>query len=87
MNFARRQAVNFSFRVRDALKNGDGFLLHPSRKFAARNQLFNFRKIPLVIVCMIVVVMMFVMRMVVAVLVKLDSARTFVIVVLVVMLV
>jgi hypothetical protein len=36
---------------------------------------------------MIVVVMMFVMRMVVAVLVKLDSARTFVIVVLVVMFV
>ena len=54
MDFRRRQAVNFSLRLGDALKNGDGFLLHPGGKFAARNQLFDFRKIPLVLVVMAV---------------------------------
>ncbi len=54
VDFVRRQAVNFSLRLGDALKDGDGFLLHPRRKFAARNQFFDFGKIPLVIMLMLV---------------------------------
>ena len=53
VDFVRRQAVNFSLGLGDALKDGDGFLLHPGGQLAARNELFDFGKIPLVIVRML----------------------------------
>ena len=52
MNLVRRQAVNFSLRLGDALKDGDGFLLHPGGKFAARDELFDFGEIALLVVVM-----------------------------------
>ncbi len=50
MNFVRRQSVDFALRLGDALEDGDGFLLHPGGKLAARNQLFDFREISLFLV-------------------------------------
>ena len=47
MNFVRRQAVDFPLRLGDALEDGDGFLLHPRGKFAARESIFLFPKITL----------------------------------------
>jgi hypothetical protein len=71
VNLIRRQAVNFSLGFRNALKDGDGFLFHPRGKFAARDESFDFRKIPLLLVPMMVmvVVRMFV-PMVMAVIVR-----------------
>ena len=46
MNLVRRQPVDFSFRLGNALENGDGFLFHPRGKFAARNEFLDFGKIP-----------------------------------------
>ena len=63
VDFAGRQAVNFSFRFGDALKHRDRFLLHPGRKFTARDELFDFGKIATVIVRVIMVVFRFVMMM------------------------
>ena len=67
VNFIRRQPVNLAFGVGDALKDGDGFLLHPRRKLAARNQLFDFGKTALtfVRVSVFMVRVMVVVRMVV----------------------
>ncbi len=54
VNFAGRQAVNFSLGLGDALKHGNGFLLHPRGEFAPRDQFLDFGKIASVIGRMIV---------------------------------
>src|SRR5690606_28760044 len=64
MHFVRRHSMDFSFSNRDALKNCDGFFLHPIRKRAVANQRFDLRKI--FTVFMLIVMMFMVMVMFVA---------------------
>src|SRR6266851_5252205 len=54
MNLLRRQAVDFSFRDGDAMENRDGFLLHPIRKGAARNEVLDLGVVSLMFVAVIV---------------------------------
>ena len=63
--------MDFSLGFRDALKHGVGFLFHPRGKFAARDESFDLRKIPLLLMPVMVVVRMLVaMVMVMAVIVR-----------------
>ncbi len=39
MHLVRRQSVDFAFGDREALENSDGFLFHPIRERARRNEL------------------------------------------------
>ena len=55
MNFLRRHGREFSPPPGDALKHGDGFFLHPRRQLAAPDEFFNFRKRPVLLVMMVVV--------------------------------
>ena len=65
MNLVRRQPVDFSLGFGNALENGDGFLFHPRGKFAARNELLDFGKIPAVVVLVVVMVIVVIMVMIV----------------------
>jgi hypothetical protein len=56
--------VDFSFRLGNAGKHGDGFLFHPRGKFAARDEVYDFGKIPLFLRPMIVVRFVCVMMLV-----------------------
>ena len=47
MDFGRRPAVDFAFRVGDALEDGDGFLLHPGGQLAGGDQFFDLGEIAL----------------------------------------
>ncbi len=75
MNLVRRQPVNFSLRLGDALEDGDGFLFDPRREFTVRDELFDFREIALLVVVMrvmrmfVTMIVVVVMRMTVTVLV------------------
>jgi hypothetical protein len=55
--------VDFSFRLGNAGKHGDGFLFHPRGKFAARDEVSDFGKIPLFLMRVVVMVFVFVMML------------------------
>jgi hypothetical protein len=77
VNFVRRQSVNFSLCVSDALEDSDGFLLYPRGKFAARNEFPNLGEIALVVMRMVMVVVMMAMIVAVTVFVNMDTACAF----------
>ena len=50
--------MDFSFRLRDALEDGDGFPLHPRRKLAGSDELLDRGKVARVVMTMIIVLVM-----------------------------
>ena len=55
MNLLRRKTVDFSFRHGNALKNRDGFFLHPGRQPALYDRVVDFGKCPVLVVVMVAV--------------------------------